>query len=129
MGMMNRQNWKFPYTAEVLCEAARKKVDYHKSRVTWWTDKQAETLAKIKESGIEVDTSLANLVSNTYSRGMSVSINDVLQRDMQECVGKIVEHRAKVEDYSAWVEVLESQGKAHFDLHQEDWLFFFAKIG
>ena len=45
-------------------------------------------------------------------------------------IAKIVELRAKVENYSAWHEVLSAQDATDsFELHQEDWLFFFARIG
>lgn len=126
---MQRTEWNFPYTADVLLEAAKRKIAHHKSRLAFWERKKGETMGKIKESGIEIDESLAEddfKLSNSYRRGPTVQINNELLRDLEECVTKIKEHKSKTEGYLAWAEVLGSQGKASFPLNQDDWLYFFS---
>lgn len=126
--MSKRDEWEFPYSANKLLEAATVKHTHHAARLKWWEDKKNEVVEKVKAEGIEIDESLADAnLSNSYNRGQSVQIRTDLVRDLQECVGKIREHRSKVGDYDAWMQVLASQGQASFPLQQEDWLFFFGK--
>lgn len=128
---MNRDEWAFPYTADKLLEAAQAKKTFHESRLEWWEGKRKEVETTIRAEGIEIDESVAaNLSSysnSTVGRGAQVSIRTDLVRDLQECVGKTAEHRQKIKDYDAWTQVLASQGQSTFDLHQDDWLFFFGK--
>lgn len=124
---MNRSKWEFPYAADKLLDAARAKHQHHTVRLKWWEDKKAETMEKVKAEGLEFDESLADKLSSAYNRQTTVQIREDLLRDLQECVGKIREHRDKTNDYDAWMQVLASQGSAAFVLHQEDWLFFFGK--
>lgn len=124
---MNRNEWDFPYTADKLLQAATTKHDHHKTRLAWWERKKAETVEKVKAEGIEIDESVADIISNSYGRGPTVGVRNDLVRDLQECVLKIREHRDKVSDYDGWMQVLASQGQSSFNLHHEDWLFFFGK--
>lgn len=128
---MNRDEWKFPYTADKLLQASADKKSFHEGRLAWWENKRKEVEATIKSEGIEIDESVAagigTYTSNTIHRGAQVSIRNDLVRDLQECVGKTAEHREKIKQYDAWGQVLASQGQASFDLHQDDWLFFFGK--
>ena len=124
---MKRTSWEFPYTADKLLDAAKAKYDHHSVRLKWWEDKKAQVIETVKAEGIEIDESLADIISNSYHRGPSVQIRTDLVRDVQECVSKIQEHRAKIEDYDAWMQVLSSQGQASFNLNHDDWLFFFGK--
>jgi hypothetical protein len=129
---MNRNQWKFAYTADHLLVAAKTKKTWHEGRVNWWTKKRDEIKEKIKSEGIEIDESVAfgtegYLSNKSNYRGASVSIRNDLVQDLNECVNKVSEHQTKVKEYDAWVQVLESQGKVSLDLNQDDWLFFFGK--
>lgn len=124
---MKRTAWEFPYTADRLLSAATGKCAHHADRLKWWENKKTSVVEMVKAEGIEIDESLADLTSNSYQRGATVQIRNDLVRDLQECVGKIREHRTKVDDYGAWMQVLASQGQSTFNLHQEDWLFFFGQ--
>lgn len=132
---MNRSSWKFTYTADKLLGAAISKHDWHCSRRNWWETKRDEIKKKIQNEGIVIDESVAALDaghSHSYSnnftgRGTSVSIDNGLIKDLNECLAKVTEHQSKTKDYHAWIQVLESQGAASFDLNQDDWLFFFGK--
>lgn len=126
--MTQRQSWEFPYTADVLLEAATAKVTHHNARLKFWTDKKAEVIASIKSEGIEIDETLSDLTSNsTYARNSTVQVRNDLVRDLQECVERTRAHQTHIAAYAAWTEVLASQGKASFPLNQDDWLFFFSK--
>lgn len=130
---MNRSTWNFAYTIEQLRDAAIAKRDWHEGRLKWWDDKRDETEAKIKSEGIEIDKSVAfgtdGYFSNkSHRRGASVTINNDLLDDFQECHSKVSEHQNKVKEYNGWVEVFSSQPLHHtLNLHQDDWLFFFGK--
>lgn len=124
---MNRNVWKFSYTANRLCEAAKKKVEWHTGRKEWWTNKKEEVMTTIKSEGLEIDESVAFKMSSSYNRNTTVNIRNDLLKDLDECVGKMSEHENKVKDYSAWVQVLESQGHVTLELNHDDWLFFFGK--
>jgi hypothetical protein len=128
---MNRNEWNFPYTADKLLTAATDKKAFHEGRLTWWEGKRKEVEATIRSEGIEIDESVAagfsTYANSTAHRGAQVNIRTDLVRDLQECVGKNTEHREKIKQYDAWTQVLASQGQATFDLHQDDWLFFFGK--
>lgn len=125
---MNRDNWRFAYTADKVLLAALEKKVHSENRLKWWADKREEIIAKVKAEGIEIDESLADLsLSNSYGRQPSARIRNDLVADLSECVQKTMEHRKKIEDYDAWVQVLESQGQSTLQLDQDDWLFFFGK--
>jgi len=129
---MNRNLWKFSYTAEKLLIASHSKKNWHESRLNWWAKKRDEVKETIKSDGIEIDESVAfgstAYVSNKSAhRDSSVSIRNDLVKDLTECVQKVSEHQNKIKDYDAWIQVLESQGQTSLELHQDDWLFFFGK--
>ncbi len=126
---MNRDEWKFSYTADRLLEAAMGKKEFHLGRLDWWSKKQKEVEGTIRSEGIEIDESVASAITNysTAHRGAQVNIRGDLVRDLQECVVKVSEHREHIKNYDAWAQVLSSQGSSSFDLHQDDWLFFFGK--
>lgn len=136
---MQRNEWKFSYPADVLLDAATKKHTFHQERFKFWDDKKKETVAKIRSEGIEIDESLTNMplmpgsASNNINaitsryRGETVSVRADLITDLNECVSKVQEHHRKSNEYSAWMQVLGPQGKTGYDLHQDDWMFFFGK--
>lgn len=124
---MKRNDWEFPYSIGELNIASKVKHDHHMARLQWWNDKKAETIDKVKAEGIEIDESLADQISNSYGRGAQVQIRNDLVKDLQECVSKIREHRERVTEYDAWLQVLSAQSATRqLLLNQNDWLFFFG---
>lgn len=123
-----RDKWEFPYPADKLATAAQAKSSHHLDRLAWWQMQKAETVAKIKLEGLEIDDSLVEKqrFSNSYGRDTTVNIKTELLRDLNECIDKIREHRGKAEEYGAWVQVLKSQGQASLPLNKDDWMFFFS---
>lgn len=125
---MKRNDWEFPYSIGELNIASKVKHDHHMARLQWWNDKKAETIDKVKAEGIEIDESLADQISNSYGRGAQVQIRNDLVKDLQECVSKIREHRERVTEYDAWLQVLSAQSATRqLLLNQNDWLFFFGE--
>ena len=123
---MNRNSWKFSYTADKLLDAANAKTSFHEGRLSWWAKKKEEVLSSIRSEGLEIDESVALGYTNS-GRNTSVNIRNDLLKDLNECVSKITEHTGKLKEYNAWIQVLHSQGQAALDLNQDDWLFFFGK--
>lgn len=123
----NRHTWEFEYTAKKLAEAAIVKRDAHKAKLQWWEGKKQETLAKVRESGIEVTESLAVGYSNkSASFGPQVSINDALAQQLTEAHTKIIEHERMTREYDGWRQVLEANAESRLKLHHDDWLYFFG---
>jgi len=130
--MSLRKEWKFPYTATALLHASQAKVSFHSERVIAWTDKQKEVMETIKAEGLTIEESLAAAISSkTYNRQATVTIDDKLLRDMDECTSKISEHKEKVAVYEGWVAMMEMEAANSqpvvLQLDHDDWLFFFGK--
>ena len=127
--MTRRTDWKFEYAADVVAAAARAKVEFHAGRLKWWEAQKLEAVKKVQDGGIEVHDGVAAMSYSNSMRGCGpqVVIDATLQRDLEECHGKILEHNSQVKTYECWVQVLEAQGAKHIDLDQDDYLFFFGK--
>ncbi len=130
-GKMNRSDWEFEYTASALAKAAEAQREHRASRVKAWEEKKSEVMAKIKESGLTVDESVAeqfaNYTTNTAGRGAQIMVDTGLQRDLSECVTKIRQHRAAATEYDAWAQVLNANPESRLKLKHNDWMFFFGK--
>jgi hypothetical protein len=125
--MMKRDTWTFGYTASQTLKGTLEKIKYHSARLEWWEKTMAEVMENIKASGLVIDMSLANVISNSYGRDPTVKVDNVMMADLRECVQKIQEHRGRVTEYEGWEQVLESQGEAQLQLTHEDWLYFFGQ--
>lgn len=124
---MNRDEWKFEYTASHLADAANKKKSTHTEKQRWWEDKKAEVMAKVRESGIEIRDSVAASYSSTKGGyGPQIEVDEGMQRDLTECQQKIREHEKLVRDYDAWTQVLTANPEARLQLDHEDYVFFFG---
>lgn len=128
---MNRDDWEFEYTASVLAKAAEGQRDHRANRVKAWEEKKAEVMAKIKETGLTVDESVAeqfaNYTTSAHNRGAQIMVDTGLQRDLSECVSKIRQHRDATTQYDAWAQVLNANPEARLKLKHNDWMYFFGK--
>mgnify|MGYP003387052730 CR=1 FL=1 len=123
----NRSNWEFSYAASAVCAGARKKLDFVKSRIEFWTNKKEETIAKIRSDGMDFNESLSDMSSNSYSnRNDGVKIKDEFAEDLRECNARLKIHKERSEAYSGWIQVLEAQAEAPINLKYDDWLYFFG---
>lgn len=128
---MLKHEWEFEYTASALAIAAEAQRDFRSARVTAWEAKKAEIMEKVKTSGLTVHegpaAGMSNYTSNAAGGGAHVMVDTTLQADLSECVNKIKSHRAAVQQYEGWAQVLKANPESRLKLHQDDWLFFFGK--
>lgn len=126
-----RHDWKFNHKVSVVLEqGAQAKVKHHQERFDFWLVKKQEVMARIKESGIDVKESLAGAEYSNIARGFQaqVVIDATMQRDLNECTGKIQEHNAKLNEYQSWAYVLANQPQdSMLELDHDDYLFFFGR--
>ena len=134
---MNRTKWEFSTPANEILAAVAIKHAHHSARLSWWTTKREETIAKIKSEGLEIDDSLAaglraGTASNdvntlSYGRGPTVQIRTDLMRDLRETLEKIDQHRNTLHEYETWRQLLSTQGSTALALNSDDWWYFFGK--
>jgi hypothetical protein len=124
---MNRHEWIFKYTASKLATAAETKCNHHKERLAWWKQQKEAVMVEVKESGIEVNESLAAAYTKNTGMGPQVMVRNDLQQKLTECHMKLKEHDQKASEYDGWVQVLTANPEAQLELHHDDWLYFFAR--
>jgi len=128
---MQRDEWKFDYTAGRLAQATAEKVAYHQDRLQFWRTTREGVMATIRAEGLEIDEkivlSFRNPKGRDWDRGAEVMIRNDLQKDLVECLEKLQWHTTKLEEYAGWQQVLEANPENRQALDIEDWLFFFAK--
>jgi len=128
---MIRAEWKFPYTAARLADAAQAKLACHDERVKWWADKRAQVMETIRADGLEIDERLPlahpTPKGRDWDRGAKVMVRHDLQEDLEECSTKLRYHSEKRRDYDGWTQVLLANGGTPLELDTEDWLFFFGR--
>lgn len=130
MGTTNRNEWEFEYTAANLASAAETKRNYHKKRLEIWETKKTETMEKVKSSGLTIHEGVMGSAynnTNTMMPGATVMVDATLQKDLNECTSKITAHRGLVNEYSSWLQFLDSNPEARLKLKQQDWMFFFGR--
>jgi len=126
-GNMKRKDWIFDYTAGKLADAAKAKKATHEGKREWWEQKKAETMKKVKDTGIEIRDSVAASYSNTKGNyGPQIEIDAGMQRDLTECQSKILEHNDLVKSYDGWEQVLRAHPESRVQLDHDDYLFFFG---
>lgn len=126
-----RDEWKFTYTAAQLADGAEAQKAHRLSRVTWWTDAKTKLMAEIKESGLEVNESVAaqnGLAYSTQVMKPTLSIRGDLQQKLGECQTKINSHTTAAAEYDGWIQVLRANPGDRLELTHADWLYFFGKV-
>lgn len=129
---MLRLEWKFTRLGGELAEAAQRQLDRRRERLEYWREKKGEVMAKIRESGIDINESMAAQIQNYSStqfgnrQAATVTIDEQMLEDLNECLDKIKTHDGAVRDYTAWVQVLGSNRNQSLELDQNDWMFFFG---
>lgn len=108
-----------------------KQKEYRESRAAAWTEAKQKVMTEIRESGLEINESMAaGMVHYTKSAsdyGPQVVVRHDLQKKLTECHEKIKEHQSAIEAYDGWVQVLSANPESRFKLTQADWLYFFGK--
>ena len=133
-GSGKRDEWEFEYTASKLAEGAQAQKAFRLSRVKAWTDAKNKLMAEVKESGLEVNESVAAQMGSIYANntrgagGPTINVRAYLQTKLQECHSKIQSHYQDAVKYDGWVQVLNENPEARLKLTQADWLYFFGKV-
>ena len=82
---MNRNDWEFEYTAKALADAAVAKKVYRQERADWWEGEQKKLMAEVRESGLEINESVASQYATSATRGPQLSVRSDLQQKLAEC--------------------------------------------
>lgn len=130
IGSGKRDEWEFEYTAAKLAEGAKAQREFRLGRVAWWTEAKAKVMAEVKETGLEVNESMAASLSNYANTSMAapqISVRADLQKKLGECHSKIQSHQQAAGEYEGWVQVLGANSESRLKLTQADWLYFFGK--
>lgn len=127
---MLRDEWKFEYNAERLCEAAMAKHAFHRERVEWWKSKKEQIVKTIRSEGLEIDEKLVmehqSLKSRDWQNATRVTVRDDLRANLSECLQKLAHHTERANTFDGWSQVLRAHPSARLELHHQDWLFFFG---
>lgn len=133
----NRSKWEFEHLGQELLEGAKAKEEFRRQRLAWWKEQKEKLMQEIKESGLEVQETIASLYGshtndiNALRAGGRGSAQIVVRNDLQdklnECHLKIKEHEMASIEYNAWVQVFSKNLNKSFKLKQGDWLFFFGE--
>ena len=128
---MQRDIWKFTYTAARLSEAAATKIAYHEERLSFWKQRRADVIETVRSEGIEVDEAIAVQYSHPKARdweiGSEILVRNDLRKDIVECSKKLAYHTERRDTYDGWRQVLDANPEARLALDIDDWLFFFGR--
>lgn len=128
---MKRDDWTFRYTAKQLAEAATLKVEYHKARLEFWSNRREQLVNEIRESGIEVNEKAAVTMPHAkvrdFQQGGNVMIRNDLSKALSETYDKLGYHTGRRDTYDGWQQSLLANPDNGFELDIDDWLFFFGK--
>jgi hypothetical protein len=127
---MQRNDWKFDYTAARLAEAAGGKIAHHEERLAFWRTRREETLAKIRSEGLEIDEKIVlgyqSPKARDWERANRVSVRDDLRQNLDEVLDKLKFHTDQLRQYDGWRQLLLANPEARLGLDIDDWLFFFG---
>lgn len=128
---MQRNEWKFDYTANRLAEAAQGKITHHQERLAAWQAKREEVLARIRAEGLEIDEKLVlgyhSPKSRDWEGGNRIRFREDLRRNLEEVLDKLKHHTEQVQQYQGWHQLLTANAEVRLGLDVEDWLFFFGR--
>ena len=130
IGNGNRSEWEFEYTARNLADGAKDQKAFRLSRAQWWAEAKSKVMDEIKSTGLEVNESVAAIISNYANISMTapqVSIRADMQKKLTECHSKIQSHTQAADEYEGWIQVLSANPENRLKLTQADWLYFFGK--
>ena len=129
---MQRNEWKFDYTAARLAEAAHAKIAHHEERLAFWRGKREETLATIRSEGLEIDEKIVlgyqSPKARDWDRANRISIRDDLRQHLDEVLDKLKFHTDQLRQYEGWRQLLLANPEARLGLDIDDWLFFFGRV-
>lgn len=99
---MNRDTWKFEYSAEELLDAAQEKAEYHRKRRSFWEFEFADAERALMEKGIEITKHMVTGGSRVEVKG-----NQEYVDRYAECDRKLQIHKGKAQDYERYIRAFE----------------------
>jgi hypothetical protein len=115
----NREYWEVAFPLSEVIAAAKVKVHFHESRVSFWyaEEDKARTVADSFHS--ELESSLAGAKTSNSYHG-----NQKYDAHVEDCKAKVREHKEKVERYKAFHRLLSRSGESMILLTINDMEFF-----
>lgn len=117
--MSLRDKLQFDYTGETLAAACEKRRDHHAGRREWWEDELAKAKDAFKDAGVEFRE-----YPVTGGTRLDAVIDPPKQQRLNECQGKVSDHRDKAETYDRWARGFRANASAHFALDPDDIAYF-----
>ena len=117
--MSLRKDLKFSYTGTVLHKACEAKREHHAGRLGYWEDELAKAKDVFKSAGVEIREYA--VTGGTRLQGV---IDPSAQQRMDECQGKVTEHKDKTAEYDRWSRGFKANGDATFELDPDDIAYF-----
>ena len=128
---MQRNDWNFEFDTAKVIEATETKIAYHSEHLEFWKSKREETMASIREDGIEINEKIAlsyiNPKARDWERGGGIMIRNDLRIDLSEVFQKLAYHTRLRDTYDGWRQALEGSPDEKLSFDIEDWLFFFGR--
>ena len=85
----NREEWVFEYSSNQVLQGANQQKEFRLSKVQWWKAAKEKVMAEIRESGIEINESLAALTySTTSAMSPKIKVNETLQKQIWNVIIK-----------------------------------------
>lgn len=122
----NRSKWTFEYKASEVATAAALKQAYRAARRVWWEERKAALMAEAQTNGLEVAEPVVTSYAVNAGTAPKLSIRPGLQKQLDECHGKIWNHGNAEREYAGWVQVLNANPTKTLRLKHADWLYFFG---
>ena len=117
--MSLRDKLQFDYSGLTLAAACEKKRDYHALRQATWDVELVTAKEAFKGAGVEFRE-----YQITGGTRMDAVIDPAKQARLNECQGKVEEHRKKREEYDRWARGFRANSDAHFALDPDDIAYF-----
>jgi len=127
---MQRNEWKFDYTAARLVDGVQTKIAHHQDRLAYWRGQRETVLSTIRAEGLEIDEKIVmgyqSPKSRDWDRANRVTVREDLRHQLDEVLDKLKSHTEQLTQYDGWRQMLLANPQAQLALDIDDWLYFFA---
>lgn len=111
---IHRDTWIIEIKSSRVAKAAKAKVAFHKSRVTYWTKEREKAHKAVQKKGLKLEANpqfLSDSVSTAYTSNKvkTAEVDYALIEKWQQCNRKVEDHKAKVRDFSKWLAFLTTK--------------------
>lgn len=118
--MSLRTEWKFQFTARQITEAATLKEQHHAARLEWWQNEREVAVLAAEGSTVSIKR-----VEVSGGDRAELSIDASLAYRINECEGKINQHRRDLATYQRWRESFALMNPTTvYELDPDDIAFF-----